>query len=163
MSNTRTVQVTTPGDRDIVMTREFDAPRRLVFDAWTKPELLVRWLDARGRKLDVRELDLRVGGRFHFVWHGEGKKDVGVRGTYREIVDGERLVHVENWTDWDTGETTVTTEFVERNGRTSMTATMRYPSRDVRDAVLKSGMEGGAGESYENLDRLLAALAASAI
>jgi len=111
----------------------------------------------------VRELDLRVGGRFHFVWHGEGKKDVGVRGTYREIVDGERLVHVENWTDWDTGETTVTTEFVERNGRTTMTATMRYPSRDVRDAVLKSGMEGGAGESYENLDRLLAALAASAI
>lgn len=106
------------------MTRAFDAPRSLVFDALIRPELLERWLAAPGRSLAVCEIDFRVGGAYHFVWRGPGKTDVGTRGVYREIVPPERIVNNEAWEDWDAGEMLVTTQLAEVGGKTLLTSTV---------------------------------------
>ena len=156
MTNTGTVEITTPTEREVVLTRVFEAPRTMVFDALTKPDLLKRWLRAPGRSLDVCDVDLTVGGAYRFTWRGPGKKDVGTHGVYREIARPERLVATESWEDWDVGEMLVTTVLTERDGKTTLTSTMLYPSRDVRDSVLKSGLESGAAENYDRLAELLA-------
>ena len=155
MKNTGTLKVTTPTDREIVLTRVFDAPRRLVFDAFSKPELLKLWFGPRGWSLAVCEVDLKVGGGFRFVLRGPDGKQMGMRGGYREIVPPERSVHMESFDDYP-GESQVTAVFVEQGGKTTLTATVLYPSREVRDAVIKSGMEHGAAESYDKLAELLA-------
>ena len=155
MKNTGTLKVTTPSDREIVLTRVFDAPRRLVFDAFTKPELLKRWFGPRGWSLVVCEVDLRVGGAIRFMWRGPVGSDMGMRGVYREIVAPERSVHMESFDDYP-GESQVTAVFAEQRGKTTLTATVLYPSKEVRDAVIKSGMEHGAAESYDKLAELLA-------
>jgi uncharacterized protein YndB with AHSA1/START domain len=154
MKNTGTLQVTTPSDREIVLTRVFDAPRELVFDAFSKPELLKRWFGPRGWSLAVCQVDLRVGGGFRFVLRGPDGKELGMRGVYREIVRPERSVHMESFDDFP-GESQVTAVFSERAGKTTLTATVLYESREVRDAVLESGMEHGAAESYDKLAELL--------
>src|SRR5437899_6670570 len=154
MKNTGTLQVTTPTDREIVMTRVFDAPRRLVFDAFSKPELLKRWFGPRGFSLAVCEVDFRVGGGFRFVLRGPDGKDMGMRGVYREIAPPERSVHMESFDDYP-GESQVTSVFVEQGGKTTFTATVLYPSQEVRDIVLKSGMEHGAAETYDRLAEML--------
>src|SRR6266481_721924 len=156
MKNTGTLKVTTPSDREIVLTRVFDAPRTLVFDAFSKPELLKRWFGPRGWSLVVCEVDLRVGGTFRFVMRGPDGKDMGMRGVYRELVPPERSVHMESFDDYP-GESQVTAVFIEQEGKTTLTATILYPSAEVRDIVLKSGMEHGAAESYDKLAELLAA------
>jgi len=156
MLNTGTLKVTTPGEREVVMTREFDAPRQMVFDAFSKPELLKRWFGPRGWTLDECEVDLRVGGGFRFVLNGPGGQRMGMRGVYREIVPPERSVHMETFDEYP-GESQVTAVFVEEGGRTTMTATVVYESREIRDAVIRSGMEHGAAESYDRLAELLAA------
>src|SRR6202158_273976 len=158
MKNTGTLKVTTPSDREIVLTRVFDAPRHLVFDAFSKPELLKRWFGPRGWSLVVCEVDLRVGGGFRFVMRGADGKDMGMRGVYREIVPPERSVHMESFDDYQ-GESQVTAVLVEEGGKTTLTVTVLYPSPEVRDAVLKSGMEHGAAESYDKLAELLASTA----
>jgi uncharacterized protein YndB with AHSA1/START domain len=155
MKNTGTLQVTTPNDREIVMTRVFDAPRRLVFDAFTKPELLKRWFGPRGWSLVVCEVDLRVGGTFRFVVRGPNGMKLGMRGVYREIAAPERSVHLESFDDYP-GESQVTTVLSEQGGKTTLTATVLYPSKEIRDAVIQSGMEHGAAESYDKLAELLA-------
>jgi uncharacterized protein YndB with AHSA1/START domain len=155
MKNTGTLQVTTPTDREIVLTRVFDAPRRLVFDAFTKPELLKRWFGPRGWSLVVCEVDLKVGGTFRFVLRGRNGTDMGMRGVYREIVPPERSVHSESFDDYP-GESLVPAVLVEQGGKTTLTATVLYFSQEVRDAVIKSGMEHGAAESYDKLAELLA-------
>lgn len=155
MKNTGTLKVTTPSDREVVMTRVFDAPRRLVFDAFTKPELLKRWFGPRGWSMVVCEVDLRVGGGFRFVLRGPDGRELGMRGVYREIVAPERSVHMESFDDYP-GESQVTGVFTEQGGKTTLTATVLYASQEVRDAVLKSGMEHGAAESYDRLAELLA-------
>src|SRR5919108_2584782 len=155
MKNTSTLQVTTPSDREIVLTRVFDAPRQMVFDAFTKPELLKRWFGPRGWSLVVCEVDLRVGGTFRFVLRGPDGTEMGMRGVYREIVPPERSVHTESFDDYP-GESQVTAVFLEQGGKTTLTATILYPSKEVRDAVLKSGMEHGAAGSYDKLAELLA-------
>src|SRR6266496_1235104 len=155
MKNTGTLQVTTPSDREIVLTRVFDAPRQLVFDAFTKPELLKRWFGPRGWSLVVCDVDLRVGGGFRFVMRGPDGKEMGMRGVYREIVAPERSVHMESFDDYP-GESQVTAVFIEQGGKTTLTATVLYPSKEVRDIVIKSGMEHGAAESYDKLAELLA-------
>ena len=155
MKNTGTLKVTTPTDREIVLTRVFDAPRRLVFDAFTKPELLQRWFGPHGWSMPVCEVDLRVGGTFRFVLRGPDGKEMGMRGVYREIVPPERSVHLESFDDYP-GESQVSAVFLEKDGKTTMTAAILYPSREVRDAVIKSGMEHGAAESYDKLAELLA-------
>jgi uncharacterized protein YndB with AHSA1/START domain len=155
MKNTGTLQVTTPSDREIVLTRVFDAPRHLVFDAFTKPELLMRWFGPRGWSLVVCDVDLRVGGGFRFVMRGPDGRDMGMRGVYREIVPPERSVHMESFDDYP-GESQVTTVLVEEDGKTTLTATVLYPSQEVRDIVIKSGMEHGAAETYDKLAEMLA-------
>jgi uncharacterized protein YndB with AHSA1/START domain/effector-binding domain-containing protein len=155
MRNTGTLQVTTPTEREIVMTRVFDAPRSLVFDAFTKPDLLKRWFGPRGWSLVVCEVDLRVGGGFRFVLRGPDGKDMGMRGVYREIVPPERSVHVESFDDYP-GESLVTAVLLEQGGKTAFTATVLYPSQQVRDIVIQSGMEHGAAESYDKLAEMLA-------
>ena len=155
MKNTGTLIVDTPADREIVLTRVFDAPRQLVFEAFTRPELLKRWFGPRGWSLAVCEVDLKVGGGFRFVLRSPQGKDMGMRGVYREIVPPERSVHMESFDDFP-GESQVTAVFVEQAGKTTMTATILYPSKEVRDAVIQSGMEHGAAESYDKLAELLA-------
>jgi len=156
MKNTGTLNVTTPSDQEIVLTRVFDAPRRLVWDAFTKPELLKRWFGPRGWSLVVCEVDLKVGGGFRFVLRGPDGQEMGMRGVYQEIVTPERSVHIESFDDFPGADSTVTAVMVERDGKTTFTATVFYPSQEVRDAVIKSGMEHGAAESYDRLAELLA-------
>jgi uncharacterized protein YndB with AHSA1/START domain len=160
MKNTGTLTVTTPTDREVVLTRVFDAPRHMVFDAFTKPELLKRWFGPRGWSLVVCEVDLRVGGAFRFVLRGPDGRDMGMRGVYREIAPPDRSVHMESFDDFPGVESRVTTVLVERDGKTTFTATVLYPSQEVRDAVIQSGMEHGAAESYDKLAEMLAAVAA---
>ena len=156
--------VTPQSDREIVMTRVFNAPRHLVFDAWTKPELFVRWFGPRGWTVPVCEIDLRPGGTYHFVLRGPDGSEIGMRGVYREIVRHDRLVCTEaydgfsevGWRPED--ESLVTTVLTEDDGKTTWTATVVYPSKEVRDAVIQSGMERGAAESYDRLAELLATM-----
>ena len=157
MKNTRSLQLSTPTELEVVMTRAFDAPRGSVFDAWTKPALLKRWLyGPQEWPLEVCEIDLRVGGALRFVWRHHKEGDMGMSGVYREITPSTRLVFTENWDqDWTGGETLVTLEFSEREGTTTLTQTVLYSSRAARDAVLKTPMEQGVAQSYDRLQELL--------
>jgi uncharacterized protein YndB with AHSA1/START domain len=159
MKDAGTLQVTTPRDREIVMTRVFEAPRHLVFDAHTRPELLKRWLfGPDGWVLAVCEVDLRVGGRLRYVWR-RGQTQMGMSGVYREIVPPERLVATEKFDDaWYPGEAVGTMVFTEREGRTTLTYTMLYESREARDIALRSGMETGMEAGYDRLAAVLASL-----
>ena len=161
---TNTLKVTTQGDREIVMTRMFDAPRTLVFDAWTKADLLRRWLwGPEECPLIFCETDPRVGGKLRLVWRTscDGKdSEMGMSGVYREIVRPERLVQTEVFDqDWTGGEAVVTMIFTERAGKTTLTQTILYSSREARDAVLKTPMEQGCALSYDRLEGLLVAIA----
>jgi uncharacterized protein YndB with AHSA1/START domain len=159
MKDAPTLQVTTPSEREIAMIRVFNAPRRLVFDAWTKPELLKRWLGVRGGwSLAVCEIDLKVGGTYRYVWRKDsGGTEMGMRGVYREIVRPDRLVSTEVFDDpWYEGEAVDTLVLVEKGGQTTATTTVVYASREVRDAVLKTPMARGVAESYDKLDEVLA-------
>ena len=155
MKQSTEIVITTPSDREVVMTRVFDAPRSLVFEAFTSAELLPRWLEAPGRSMTVCEIDLRVGGAYRFVWSGPGQKRVGSYGVYRDVVAPERVVRTEAWEDWDAGEVLVTTEFTEDDDHTIVTVTARFPSREIRDQVLEAGMKSGAVTNYERLAVLL--------
>jgi uncharacterized protein YndB with AHSA1/START domain len=165
MSTAATLKVATPTDREIAMTRVVDAPRTAVFDALTKPELLQRWMSGPpGWSLAVCETDLRVGGAMRFVWRGPDGTEMGMRGVHREIVPPERLVHTELFDkDWTGGETQVTNRLAEQDGgKTALTMTILYASREARDAALRTGMEGGVAASYDNLAELLASASARA-
>ncbi|MGA8232204.1 MAG: SRPBCC family protein [Candidatus Acidiferrales bacterium] len=158
MKDTGKLQVAARSEREIVVTREFDAPRRMVFDAMTKPELLKRWLGVFGGwELAVCEIDLRLGGTYRWVWRQSSDgSEMGVRGTYREIVPPERIVCTELFdVPWYPGEALITTTYAEQDGRTTLTMTILYVSREARDGVLKSPMERGITMSYNNLAKLL--------
>jgi len=155
MKNTGTLKVSLPTEREVVMTRVFDAPRRLVFDALTKPELLRRWFGPRGWSLVVCEADLKVGGAWRWVLRGPDGRDMGMRGVYQEITPTERLVSTESFDDYP-GESLNTLILSEENGKTTFTITVRYASQEIRDAVIKSGMEHGAAECYDKLAEMLA-------
>jgi len=145
------------GDREIVMTRAFDAPRQMVWDAYTRPELLRRWLGVRGGWTFAEcEVDLRVGGAYRWVWRGPDGQLMGMGGVFREVSPPARLVATEKFDDpWYPGESVNTVTFVEEGGKTVMTTTMRYESRAARDGVLASPMEKGVAESYAMLDEVL--------
>ncbi len=155
MKNTGTLKVSLPTEREIVMTRVFDAPRRLVFDALTKPELLRRWFGPRGWSLVVCEADLKVGGAWRWVLRGPDGRDMGMRGVYQEITPLEWLVSTESFDDYP-GESLNTLILSEEDGKTTFTITVRYASQEIRDAVIKSGMEHGAAECYDKLAEMLA-------
>jgi uncharacterized protein YndB with AHSA1/START domain len=159
MTNSGTLRITTPTEREIVMTRVFDAPRRLVFDAFTTPDLVKRWLlGPPGWSMPVCEIDLRVGGTYRYVWrHDRDGTEMGMGGVYREIVVPERLVSTERFdAAWYPGEGVGTLVLTEQNGRTTLTHTMLYESRAARDAVMKSNMEQGVTAGYDRLADLLA-------
>ena len=157
MSNTGKLKVTTPTGREIVMTRVFNAPRRPVFDALTKPELVRQWLlGPPGWTMPVCEIDLRVGGAYRYLWRNAGGAEMGMRGIILEIVVPERLVATEKFDQsWYPGEALDTTVLTEQAGKTTLTLTVRYESRETRDAVLKTPMESGVAAGYDRLADLL--------
>lgn len=143
------------------MTRVFDAPRRLLFDAHTKPELVKRWLlGPDGWSMPVCDIDLRVGGAYRYVWRRDSDgTEMGMGGVYREIAAPERLVATEKFDDpWYPGEAVDTTVLVEQDGKTTLTLTVRYESQEIRDAVLNSDMKRGVADSYDRLAKLLASM-----
>ena len=158
MTSAGNLKVTTRGDREIVMTRAFDAPRKLVFDAFTKPELVKQWLlGPPGWSMPVCEIDLRVGGTYRYVWRKAGVPDMGLGGVYREVVAPERVVSTEKFDQaWYPGEAVGTLVLVEQGGKTTVTQTVIYESQEARDGILKSGMEKGVAASYDRLAELLA-------
>ena len=155
-----TLTVTTPSDREVALIRTFDAPRSLVWDAVTRPELLKRWLGVHnGWTLDVCEIDLRVGGAYRYVWRGPGREEMGMGGVYRDIVRPERIVSTEKFDQsWYPGEAVGTMTLDERDGKTTMTTTVLYDSREARDVVMQSPMEHGVAAGYDALDQVLASL-----
>jgi uncharacterized protein YndB with AHSA1/START domain len=157
--NSDTFNVTTPSDREIRMSRLFDAPRHLVFEAMSKPEHIREWWGrlGDGYSVPVCEVDLRPGGRWRFVNrhpHGEA----AFHGVYREITPPERIGFTEIFEEFPDTESVVTAVLTEENGKTRLTATVVYPSRDVRDAVVNSGMAKGAAISYDRLEEVAARL-----
>jgi len=160
MNNIGNLKLTTPGNCEIAITRVFDAPRRLVFDAFTKPDLVKQWLlGPPGWSMPVCEIDLKVGGAYRYVWRHANGKEMGMGGVYREVVPQERLVCTELFDEaWYPGESLITTTLAEQGRRTTLMSTILYVSQEARDAVLKSGMERGVAASYDRLAELLASL-----
>jgi len=156
--------ITTPSDREIAFTRIFNAPRRLVFDAYTKCEYLKKWLGVFGGwSLDVCKIDLKVGGSYRYGWRNESGAEMGMGGTYREIVTNERIVATEKFDEsWYEGEAVDTTTFVESDGKTTLTILVKYLSKEVRDGVLQSEAAEGLNANFDNLDELLASLTKAA-
>ena len=152
---THQAKVSTPNDREIRTEREFEAPRERVWQAFTDPQLLARWW-GRGNQLDVERFELKPGGEWRFVEHGpEG--ETGFEGEFREIVPKERISQTFSW-DGMKGKPAVDTATFQDagGGRTKVVSTTRFETREERDAMMKSGMEGGLNESYAALDRVLA-------
>lgn len=159
MTNRRALEVTANGDLEIVMTRTFDAPREQVFQAYTEPELVRRWLGVRGGWSFAQcDIDLRIGGSYRYVWkHDENGAEMGVSGTYREVDAPARIVCTERFDEsWYPGDALTTILLVEQDGATRLTMTIRYESRAARDAVLASPMKAGVAESYDRLAEIVA-------
>lgn len=155
--------ITTPTDREIKVKRDFNAPRHLVFDAFTKPELVRRWLlGPDGWTMPVCEIDLRVGGAYRYVWRKESSgTEMGMGGVFREVVRPEKLVATEKFDDaWYPGEAVDTTIFDERGGITKVTLSVLYESKDARDVATRSGMERGMVAGYNRLEQILASVSA---
>ncbi len=157
MSSTGTLEVSTPTEREIVMTRVFDAPRELIFDALTNPETLKRWFGPPGWSLAACEVDLTVGGAWRHVMCRADGTELEMRGVYREIAPPERLVYTETYDQPGWGELLVTAVLVEQAGKTTLSTTVLHPSREVRDA--NSGMAEGVAASFDRLAGYLAPVA----
>ncbi len=155
------LKIETPSDTEIVMHRSFDAPARLVWDAYTKPELVKRWLGVFDRWwLDVCEIDLRPGGRYRYVWRGPDGASMGMGGVYLEVAKPEKIVASEKFDQaWYEGDMTGTTLFAEQGGRTTVTTRLKYASKEVRDGVLRSPMADGMAGGFDTLATVLASLA----
>ena len=156
VANSDTFKATTPSDREIVLTRLFDAPRRLVFDVMSKPEHVRRWWGqlGEGYSVPVCEIDFRPGGAWRFV-NRHPKGEAAFHGVYREINPPERVVFTEIFELFPDVESVVTSVLTEEGSKTRLTATCLYPSKDVRDMVIQSGMARGAGISYDRLEDLV--------
>ena len=160
--NSDTFEVTTPSDQEIRLTRLFDAPRQIVFQAMTTPEHVKRWWGGLGEgySVPVCEIDLRPGGAWRFV-NRHPRGEAVFYGVYREIAPPERLVFTEIYEPYPDVESVVTSVFTEENGKTRLTVTALYPSVDVRDMVVKTGMAKGAAISYDQLENLVRELQGS--
>jgi uncharacterized protein YndB with AHSA1/START domain len=156
------VEVTTPSERELKVTRAFNAPAKRVFEAHTKPEYVREWLlGPPGWSMPVCEIDLKVGGRYHYLWRNDEKgREFGTRGEFREIVANERIVHSERMEGLGAGsagpEAVCTLTLVEREGRTTLTMSILFASPEIRDRALKSGMTDGMAMSYDRLETMLA-------
>ncbi|HEX2834244.1 MAG TPA: SRPBCC family protein [Thermoanaerobaculia bacterium] len=160
-ANSNSFQVTTPGEHAIVLTRLFDAPRAQVFEVLTRPEHIKHWWGnlGPGYSVPVCEADLRVGGKWRYSNQTPSGELATFYGVYHEITPVSRLVYTEIFEPFPDVESMVTTELTEEDGKTRMTVTAVYPSKDVRDGVLSTGMERGAALSYDRLEELAIALA----
>ena len=158
-ANSDSFKVTTPSDQEIVLTRLFDAPPRLVFEAMTKPEHVKQWWGrlGDGYSVPVCEIDLRVGGSWRFV-NRHPKGEAAFHGEYQEIVPPSRVVFTEIFEEFPDVVSVVTTDLIDENGKTRMNVAVRYPSRDVRDMVVATGMARGAGISYDRLEDLVVSM-----
>lgn len=156
-------KVSAPSDLEIEITRSFGAGRQLVFDAFTKPELVRRWLlGPPGWTMPVCEIDLTVGGAYRYVWRKVGVSDMGMGGVFREIMPPRRLVATERFDQaWYAGEAVDTTVFVEDGDVTRVTITVLYQSKEARDTASKSGMEHGMAAGYNRLEEMLSSMAAT--
>jgi uncharacterized protein YndB with AHSA1/START domain len=157
-----TATVTLPTDEQILITREFDAPKELVWKAWTTPELVERWWGAKRGEVTLAEIDLRVGGRWRYVAvTTDGGFEVAFHGEYREIVPNERLVSTEAYEgipDPDANATLNTATFTEEDGRTTLTILVEAPSKEIRDAIIDSGMEAGMQDALDLLEEVAVSL-----
>ena len=159
--STRTATITTPADDQILITREFDAPKHLLYKAWTTPELVERWWSGRRGRVTTCEIDLRVGGAWRYVLIANEGFEVGFHGEYLEIVPNEKIVHTEIYEGAPGGDSEPvvnTVTFVEEDGKTRLELLTVCPSQEVRDAILGSGMEVGMQEQMEIIDELLPTL-----
>lgn len=159
MAKPGTTTYTTPSDREILVARIVDAPRRIVFDAWTNPKHVPKWLlGPDGWTMPVCEIDLRPGGAWRYVWRkSDDGSELEMQGTFREVVAPERVVHTERWGP-AFPETLNTIVFIESKGMTTILLTMTYATKEARDAALQSGMTTGMDRSFERLDAILGAL-----
>ena len=157
-----TAKVTLPADNQILITREFDAPRHLVYKAWTTPELVKRWWHANRGEMTVAEIDLRVGGMWRYVMVTPDDFEVGFHGEYREIVPNERIVSTEVYEGMPAGApeegTLNTATFTESDGRTTLTILVQAPSKEIRDAIIDSGMEAGMQDAMDLLEQVAISL-----
>jgi uncharacterized protein YndB with AHSA1/START domain len=158
-----TAKVTLPTDDQILITREFDAPKDLVYKAWTTPDLVKRWWSANRGEVTIAEIDLRVGGRWRYVMVADGGVEVGFHGEYREIVPNERLVSTEVYEGVPQGDgpeegTVNTATFTETDGRTTLTILVQAPSKEIRDAIIDSGMEVGMQDAMDLLEQVAISL-----
>ena len=145
---------TTPSEREIAATRVFDAPRKLVCEAHTKPKHVSQWMLGPGNwTMPVCEMNLRIGGGWHYIWRG-ADGEMEMRGVYKEIKPPEQLVSTESWGgDWP--ETLNSVVLTEQDGKTTMVSTVLYPSKEAREKALGTGMKEGWSQSYDRLDKYL--------
>ncbi len=153
-----TAKVTLPTDEQILITREFDAPKHLVYRAWTTPDLVKRWWNARRGEVTIAEIDLRVGGGWRYVMIADGGFEVAFHGEYREIVPNERIVSTEVFEGMPDAEALDTTTFTEVDGRTSLTLLVQHTTKEHRDAHINSGMEDGLQDALDLLEQVALAL-----
>jgi uncharacterized protein YndB with AHSA1/START domain len=164
VSSSGTARVTLPTDEQILITREFDAPRDLVYRAWTTPELVKRWWAGRRGEVTSAEIDLRVGGMWRYVMIASGGHEVAFHGEFREVVPNERIVNTEVYEmpgaeplpAEDEPVNTVT--FSEANGRTTLEVLMECGTKELRDSIIESGMEGGMQEGFDLLEEVAISL-----
>ena len=164
MTDSNKATVTLPTDEQILITREFDAPRHLVFEAFTTPELVRRWWHAKRGEMTVAEIDLRPGGTWRYVMVTDDGTEVGFHGEYREVVPNERVVSTETYEGLpegvteEQGTTVNTATFGESNGRTTLTLLVQAPSKEARDAIIASGMEDGLQDALVLLEQVAQSL-----
>ena len=161
MASSGTAVVTFPTDTQILITREFDAPKHLVYRAWTTPDLIKRWWSGDHGAVTSAEVDLRVGGRWRYVMKANEGFEVAFHGEFREIVTDERIVSTEVFEGMPSAEEAAvvnTNTFIENNGRTTLTILAQHPSREIRDMVIKSGMEAGMQEQMDHLEQVSVSL-----
>ena len=159
MTGTGTATVTLPADEQILITREFDAPKHLVYEAWTTPEHVKHWWSGQRGAVTLAEIDLRVGGTWRYVMVASGGFEVGFHGEYREIVANERIVATEVYEGMPDGEALTTVTFTEQDGRTTLTMLVEHTIKEHRDAHIDSGMEGGMQEAMDLLEQVAISLA----
>ncbi len=158
MTSGGSATVTLPTDEQILITREFDAPRHLVYQAWTTPELVRRWWSGQRGEMTIAEIDLRVGGTWRYVMTATGGFEVAFHGEYREIVENERIVSTEVYEAMPDGEALNTITFTETDGRTTLTVLVEHTSKEDRDGHVTSGMEGGIQEGMDLLEQIAVSL-----
>jgi uncharacterized protein YndB with AHSA1/START domain len=158
VTSSGSAKVTLPTDEQILITREFDAPKHLVYKAWTTPELVERWWSGQRGKVTLAEIDLRVGGMWRYVMEADGGFEVGFHGEFREIVPNERIVSTEVYEGFPDGEALNTLTLTEENGRTTLSVLVQHSSKEHRDAHINSGMEAGMQEAMDLLEQVAISL-----